>query len=71
MKHTRCVVHETIEDGDSSAQSTVATKKKELRDAINGGAITNETIAELKSAWNTSLLGASPTHRIKRWVLYL
>ena len=50
-----------IEDGDSSAQSTVATKKKELRDAPAASAITNaKTIAELKSAWNTSLLGASP-----------
>ena len=50
-----------IEDGDSSAQSTVATKKKELRDAPAASAITNATtIAELKSAWNTSLLGTSP-----------
>ena len=50
-----------IEDGDSSAQSTVATKKKEIRDAPAASAITNATtIAELKSAWNTSLLGASP-----------
>ena len=50
-----------IEDGDSSAQSTVATKKKELRDAPAASAITNaKTIAELKAAWNTSLLGASP-----------
>ena len=50
-----------IEDGDSSAQSTVATKKKELRDAPAASAITNaKTIAELKSAWNTDLLGASP-----------
>ena len=50
-----------IEDGDSSEQSTVATKKKELRDAPAASAITNaKTITELKSAWNTSLLGASP-----------
>ena len=50
-----------IEDGDSSAQSTVATKKKELRDAPAASAITNATtITELKAAWNTSLLGASP-----------
>ena len=50
-----------IEDGDSSAQSTVATKKKELRDAPAASAITNaDTIAKLKAAWNTSLLGASP-----------
>ena len=50
-----------IEDGDSSAQSTIASKKKELRDAPAASAITNaKTITELKAAWNTSLLGASP-----------
>ena len=50
-----------IEDGDASAQSTIASKKKEFRDAPAASAITNATtIAELKSAWNTSLLGASP-----------
>ena len=50
-----------IEDGDSSAQSTVATKKKELRDAPAASAVTNaDTIAKLKAAWNTSLLGTSP-----------
>ena len=50
-----------MEDGDSTEQSTIASKKKELRDAPAASAITNaKTIAELKSAWNTSLLGASP-----------
>ena len=50
-----------IEDGDSSEQSTIATKKKELRDAPAASAITNATtITELKAAWNTDLLGASP-----------
>ena len=50
-----------MEDGDSTEQSTIATKKKELRDAPAASAITNaKTIAELKSAWNTDLLGASP-----------
>ena len=50
-----------MEDGDSSEQSTIATKKKELRDAPAASAITNATtITELKAAWNTSLLGASP-----------
>ena len=50
-----------MEDGDSTEQSTIASKKKELRDAPATSAITNaKTIAELKSAWNTSLLGASP-----------
>ena len=50
-----------MEDGDSTEQSTIATKKKELRDAPAASAITNaDTIAKLKAAWNTSLLGASP-----------
>ena len=50
-----------MEDGDSSEQSTIATKKKELRDAPAASAITNaDTIAKLKAAWNTSLLGTSP-----------
>ena len=50
-----------MEDGDSSEQSTIASKKKELRDAPAASAITNaKTIAELNAAWNTSLLGASP-----------
>ena len=50
-----------IEDGDSSAQSTIASKKKELRDAPAASAITNaDTITKLKAAWNTSLLGTSP-----------
>ena len=52
---------QAIEDGDSSAQSTVASKKKELRDAPAASAITNaDTITKLKAAWNTSLLGTSP-----------
>ena len=50
-----------MEDGDSTEQSTIASKKKELRDAPAASAITNATtITELKAAWNTSLLGASP-----------
>ena len=50
-----------MEDGDSSEQSTIASKKKELRDAPAASAITNaDTIAKLKAAWNTSLLGTSP-----------
>ena len=50
-----------LEDDDSSAQTTIKNKKKSLRDAPAASAITNaKTIAELKSAWNTSLLGASP-----------
>ena len=50
-----------MEDCDSTEQSTIASKKKELRDAPAASAITNATtIAELKAAWNTSLLGAAP-----------
>ena len=50
-----------MEDGDSTEQSTIASKKKELRDAPAASAITNaKTIAELKAAWDTDLLGASP-----------
>ena len=50
-----------IEDGDSTEQSTIASKKKELRDAPAASAITNaKTIAEVKAAWDTDLLGASP-----------
>ena len=50
-----------MEDGDSTEQSTIASKKKELRDAPAASAITNaDTIAKLKAAWNTSLLGTSP-----------
>ena len=50
-----------LESGSSSAQTTVKNEKTKLRDATDASAITNaKTIAELKSAWNTSLLGASP-----------
>ena len=50
-----------IEDGDSSAQSTVATKKKELRDAPAASAIGSASnIDELKKAWDTDVLGTSP-----------
>ena len=50
-----------LESGSSSAQTTAKNEKTKLRDAPAASAITNaKTIAELKSAWNTSLLGASP-----------
>ena len=50
-----------LEDASSSAKTTIKNKKKSLRDAPAASAITNaKTIAELKAAWNTSLLGASP-----------
>ena len=50
-----------LESGSSSAQTTAKNEKTKLRDAPAASAITNaKTIAELKAAWNTSLLGASP-----------
>ena len=50
-----------LEDDDSSAQTTAKNIKKKLRDAPAASAITNaDTIAKLKAAWDTDLLGASP-----------
>ena len=50
-----------LEDDDSSAQSTIKTKKKALRDAPAAKAISDaDTIAKLKAAWDTSTLGTSP-----------
>ena len=50
-----------LEDDDAVEQSTIKTKKKELRNAPAASAITNaKTITELKAAWDTDLLGASP-----------
>ncbi len=50
-----------IEAGDSSAQTASAEKKKSLRDAPAASAIDSATtIAKLKAAWDTSLLGDSP-----------
>ena len=50
-----------LEDDDSSAQTTIKNKKKSLRDAPAASAISNaDTIAKLKAAWDTSLLGDSP-----------
>ena len=50
-----------LEDANSSAKTTIKNKKKSLRDAPAASAITNaKTIAELKAAWDTDLLGASP-----------
>ena len=50
-----------LEDDDSSAQSTIKTKKKALRDAPAASAITNaDTITKLKAAWDTTNLGTSP-----------
>ena len=50
-----------LESGSSSAQTTAKNEKTKLRDAPAASAITNaKTIAELKSAWDTDLLGTSP-----------
>jgi hypothetical protein len=50
-----------LETGDSSAQTTAVNAKTALRDAPAAAAITNaDTIAKLKAAWDTSLLGTSP-----------
>ena len=50
-----------LEEGSTSKKTTAKNEKIKLRDAPAASAITNaKTIAELKSAWNTSLLGASP-----------
>ena len=50
-----------LESGSSSAQTTAKNEKTKLRDAPAASAITNaKTITELKAAWDTDLLGASP-----------
>ena len=50
-----------LEDGDSSAQATIKTKKTALRDAPAAQAITNATtITKLKAAWDTTNLGTNP-----------
>ena len=50
-----------LEDGDSSAQSSIKTKKQALRDAPAAKAISDaDTIVKLKAAWDSSTLGTSP-----------
>ena len=50
-----------LEDGDTSAQNTIKTKKQTLRDAPAASAITNASnITELKAAWDTTNLGTNP-----------
>ena len=49
------------EADDTSAKAASVTKKTSLCNAPAASAITNATtIAELKAAWDTSLLGTSP-----------
>ena len=55
------VYMKALEASDSSAQTASVNKKKALRDAPAASAITNaDTIAKLKAAWDTSVLGTSP-----------
>ena len=55
------VYMKALEASDSSAQSASVTKKTNLRNAPAAQAITDaDTIAKLKAAWDTTLLGTSP-----------
>lgn len=50
-----------LEADDTAAKTTAVNKKTALRDAPAAEAITNATtIAELKDAWDSDLLGSSP-----------
>lgn len=50
-----------LEDGDTAAQSAIATVKQALRDAPAASSIDASTdMAGLKAAWDASLLGDSP-----------
>ena len=50
-----------LEADDASAKTASVKKKKALRDAPAAKAITDaDTIAKLKAAWDTSVLGDSP-----------
>ena len=55
------VYMKALEADDTSAKAASVTKKTNLRNAPAASAITDATtIAELKAAWDTSLLGTSP-----------
>ena len=55
------VYMKALEADDADAKAASVTKKKALRDAPAASAITNaDTIAKLKAAWDTSVLGDSP-----------
>ena len=55
------VYMKALEADDADAKTASVTKKKALRDAPAAQAITDaDTIAKLKAAWNTSVLGDSP-----------
>ena len=55
------VYMKALEADDSSAKSASVTKKAALRDAPAASAIDSaDTIAKLKAAWDTAVLGDSP-----------
>ena len=55
------VYMKALEADDADAKAASVTKKGKLRDAPAASAITNaDTIAKLKAAWDTSVLGKSP-----------
>jgi hypothetical protein len=55
------VYMKALEADDASAKTASVAKKKALRDAPAAQAITDaDTIAKLKAAWDTSVLGESP-----------
>jgi hypothetical protein len=55
------VYMKALEADDADAKAASVTKKKALRDAPAASAITDaDTIAKLKAAWDTSILGDSP-----------
>ena len=55
------VYMKAMEADDASAKTASVTRKTALRDAPSASAIDDATtIAELKSAWDTSTLGESP-----------
>jgi hypothetical protein len=61
LKAEDVVYMKALEADDASAKTASANKKTALRDAPAASAITNaSTIDELKAAWDSDLLGASP-----------
>ena len=55
------VYMKALEADDASAKTASVAKKKALRDAPANSAIDSaDTIAKLKAAWDTSVLGDSP-----------
>ena len=55
------VYMKALEADDTSAKAASVTKKAALRDAPAASAISDaDTIAKLKAAWDTSVLGTSP-----------